>query len=129
MRFVVCGGGTAGHVNPAIAVALELERRGHEVVYIGTPRGPEAKLSVAQGLEFIPLEAAGFNRSHPTTLVTSSVKVLRSARKAAAYLKEQRPAAVVGFGGYGRASHPYTARHPRAELGTRSHESQARALC
>ena len=100
MRFVVCGGGTAGHVNPAIAVALELERRGHEVVYIGTPRGPEAKLSVAQGLEFVPLEAAGFNRSHPTTLVTSSVKVLRSARKAAAYLEEHRPAAVVGFGGY-----------------------------
>jgi UDP-N-acetylglucosamine--N-acetylmuramyl-(pentapeptide) pyrophosphoryl-undecaprenol N-acetylglucosamine transferase len=100
MKVVISGGGTAGHVNPAIATALELESRGCEVVYIGTPTGPESTLVPAQGIRFVPLEAAGFNRHHPLTLFTSSAKVLKSSHKAERMFDEQRPDAVVGFGGY-----------------------------
>lgn len=100
MKIVVSGGGTAGHVNPAIATALELVSRGHDVVYVGTPNGPESILAPAQKLHFVPLEAAGFNRSHPLTLATSSMTVMKSAHKAAKVFDEHRPDAVVGFGGY-----------------------------
>nr|MBA3728642.1 glycosyltransferase [Actinomycetota bacterium] len=39
MRFVIAGGGTAGHVLPAVALARELRSRGHEVRFVGTERG------------------------------------------------------------------------------------------
>lgn len=100
MKIVVSGGGTAGHVNPAIATALELRERGHEIVYVGTPTGPESILAPAQDLRFVPLEAAGFDRAHPLTLLTSSLKVMKSSRKAEHLFEEHRPDVVVGFGGY-----------------------------
>ena len=100
MRIVISGGGTAGHVNPAIATALELRARGCEVVYIGTPDGPESRLVPEQDIPFVPLEAAGFRRRHPLTLVTSSLKVLESSRRARRMFDARRPDAVVGFGGY-----------------------------
>jgi UDP-N-acetylglucosamine--N-acetylmuramyl-(pentapeptide) pyrophosphoryl-undecaprenol N-acetylglucosamine transferase len=100
MKIVISGGGTAGHINPAIAVALELEERGHEVCYIGTPTGLEANLATAAGLSFKGFPAAGFDRSKRLSLVTSSFKVLESARKARKFLKEEAYDGVVGFGGY-----------------------------
>ncbi len=69
MLFVLSGGGTAGHINPAIALAEELVARGHEVRFAGTPTGIESRLVPAAGFEFEPFEAAGFNRSHPLSLV------------------------------------------------------------
>ena len=44
MRIVLSGGGTAGHINPALALAETLEEQGHEVFYAGTPQGVEARL-------------------------------------------------------------------------------------
>lgn len=100
MRVVVSGGGTAGHVNPAIAVALELQERGHEVCFIGTPDGVEARLVPEAGLEFVGLEAAGYDRAKPFTLLTSSWKVLRSAGKAQKLFRTRGIDAAIGFGGY-----------------------------
>lgn len=100
MRIVVSGGGTAGHINPALAVAAELIERGHEVVFAGNPTGIEARLATQAGLEFKPFEAAGFDRAKPTTLVSSSLLIAKSSRAAKRWFKEKRPDAVVGFGGY-----------------------------
>ena len=44
MRIVLSGGGTAGHINPALALAESLIEQGHEVFYAGTPQGVEARL-------------------------------------------------------------------------------------
>ena len=44
MKFVVTAGGTAGHVNPALAVAQELRERGHQILFAGTPQGIESQL-------------------------------------------------------------------------------------
>src|ERR1700694_2153620 len=51
--FLMAGGGTGGHVIPALAVARELQRRGHEVFFAGTERGVEARMVPAAGF---PLE-------------------------------------------------------------------------
>ena len=65
MKVVLSGGGTAGHINPALALAEVLQARGHEVYYAGTPKGVEARLVPQAGLEFVPFEASGFDRAHP----------------------------------------------------------------
>ena len=60
--FLMAGGGTGGHVIPALAVARELRQRGHEAVFVGTERGIEAKLVPAEGFELKTIEIGGLNR-------------------------------------------------------------------
>src|SRR5437016_5757191 len=60
--FLLAGGGTGGHVIPALAVARELRQRGHRVFFVGTERGMEAKLVPAEGFELRTIEIGGLNR-------------------------------------------------------------------
>ncbi len=100
MLVVLSGGGTAGHINPALALAEVLMQRGCEVRFAGTPQGVEARLVKLAGIPFEPFEAAGFDRQAPWTLVTSSIKIARSASRARAWMRQIAPSVVVGFGGY-----------------------------
>ena len=100
MKFVVTGGGTAGHVNPALAVAQEMRLLGHEVLYAGTPNGLEANLIPQEGFSYTGFKASGFNRRKPLSLLSSSAKIAMSTFKASAWLKAVKPDAVVGFGGF-----------------------------
>jgi UDP-N-acetylglucosamine--N-acetylmuramyl-(pentapeptide) pyrophosphoryl-undecaprenol N-acetylglucosamine transferase len=100
MRIVITGGGTAGHINPALAVAQELRSYGHEVSYAGTPQGLEARLVPQEGFSFTTFDAAGFNRRKPLSLITSALKIAASSTRARRWLAALRPQAVVGFGGY-----------------------------
>ncbi|WP_165247148.1 undecaprenyldiphospho-muramoylpentapeptide beta-N-acetylglucosaminyltransferase [Adlercreutzia sp. ZJ141] len=100
MRIVLSGGGTAGHINPALAVADTLRQRGCEVLYAGTPTGVEARLVQQADIPFTGFEASGFDRSRPWTLPASVAKLLASSRQAAAWFSEVKPDAVVCFGGY-----------------------------
>jgi UDP-N-acetylglucosamine--N-acetylmuramyl-(pentapeptide) pyrophosphoryl-undecaprenol N-acetylglucosamine transferase len=100
MLFVLSGGGTAGHINPALALADVLQERGHQVVFAGTPQGIESRLVPRAGLPFKPFEAAGFNRRHPLTLFHALRLINASTKKAKAWFDEIHPDAVVGFGGY-----------------------------
>ncbi len=100
MNFVLSGGGTAGHINPAIALAEELVARGHTVHYAGTPEGVEARLVPQAGFDFTGFEAAGFNRSHPASIVRALSLVSSSTRKAMSWFESVRPDCVVCFGGY-----------------------------
>ncbi|MCI8468689.1 MAG: undecaprenyldiphospho-muramoylpentapeptide beta-N-acetylglucosaminyltransferase [Eggerthellaceae bacterium] len=100
MRVILTGGGTAGHINPALALADELAERGCEVRYAGTPQGVEARLVPQAGLEFKAFEAAGFDRSHPASIVRGVAKIARSTGQAKRWFAEARPDVVVGFGGY-----------------------------
>jgi UDP-N-acetylglucosamine--N-acetylmuramyl-(pentapeptide) pyrophosphoryl-undecaprenol N-acetylglucosamine transferase len=58
----MAGGGTGGHVIPALAVARELRQRGHSVYFIGTTRGIESRLVPAEGFDFRTIEIGGLNR-------------------------------------------------------------------
>ncbi len=100
MLAVLSGGGTAGHINPALALAETLIDRGFEVHFAGTPGGIEARLVPAANIPFTAFEAAGFNRRHPLSLITSSLKIAKSTRAAMRWFKELQPDVVVGFGGY-----------------------------
>lgn len=74
---------------------------GHDTVtFVGTPHGLEARLVPEAGVPFLALDAAGFDRSRPWTLVTSSAQILASAVRAVSMLRRLEIDVVVGFGGY-----------------------------
>ncbi|MGH2821102.1 MAG: undecaprenyldiphospho-muramoylpentapeptide beta-N-acetylglucosaminyltransferase, partial [Actinomycetota bacterium] len=98
MRVVVAGGGTAGHVNPALALALALA--GDEVIFVGTTRGAEARLVPQAGFAFEAIEVRGFDRSRPATLVPTAILAGRAGAAALRLLGRLRPDVVVGMGGY-----------------------------
>lgn len=100
MNIVLSGGGTAGHINPALALAEVLQERGHAVFYAGTPQGVEARLVSEAGLPFTAFEAAGFNRNHPSTIFRALKLIGASTGKARAWLEQVQPDVVVCFGGY-----------------------------
>ena len=100
MLAVLSGGGTAGHINPALALADELVSRGWDVRFAGTPGGVESRLVPAAGIPFTAFEASGFDRSHPTSLAKGVAKIAASTGKAKKWFADIKPDVVVGFGGY-----------------------------
>lgn len=100
MRIVLSGGGTAGHINPALALAESLIEQGHEVFYAGTPQGVEARLVKEANLPFTPFEAKGFNRNHPKTIFSAVRIIIKSTKLACVWFEEIKPDVVVAFGGY-----------------------------
>ena len=97
MRIVLSGGGTAGHINPALALADVLRERGHEVLFAGTPGGIESRLVPAAGIPYKAFEAAGFNRNHPLTLPKAIMKIQRSTKLARKWFSEVHPAEQCGI--------------------------------
>lgn len=73
---------------------------GHDVTFVGTPDGLEARLVPEAGIAFASVPARGFDRARPLTLITSSVLILTSALRAASLIRKTRAEVVLGFGGY-----------------------------
>ena len=110
LYFVVSAGGTAGHINPALAVADELRGRGHEILFVGTPDHIESTLAAQAGFPFTGFSVSGFDKAHPLSLLTSGKKILSATKKAKRLFSDKRPDAVLTFGAYvsipvGRAAH------------------------
>lgn len=70
------------------------------MTFVGTPSGLEARLVPEAGVSFRGLDARGFDRSRPLTLVTASARVVLSAVRAWRWMGAERPDVVLGFGGY-----------------------------
>lgn len=100
MLVVLSGGGTAGHINPALATAEVLKNKGCDVRFAGCPTGVEARLVPQAGIDFTPFEASGFNRNHPRSIFSALKKIQKSTRLAKQWFLEIKPNVVVGFGGY-----------------------------
>ena len=98
--FVMTGGGTGGHVLPALAVARELRARGHQVRFIGVERGMEAKLVPAEKFPIDWIEIGGLNRVGIKQTLTSLGELPFSVWQAARILDRAAPAAVFSTGGY-----------------------------
>jgi undecaprenyldiphospho-muramoylpentapeptide beta-N-acetylglucosaminyltransferase len=100
---VVTGGGTAGHVNPALAVARALVARGHEqqaVHYVGAERGIEARLVPPTGFPMTLLPGRGIQRRLALANVQAVGGLLLAFVRAVRLLGRLRPKVVVAVGGY-----------------------------
>lgn len=73
---------------------------GHDVLFVGTPQGVEARLCEDAGVPFQGVPARGFDRGRPVTLVTSGALAAAAVGRALATVMRYRPAVVLGFGGY-----------------------------
>jgi UDP-N-acetylglucosamine--N-acetylmuramyl-(pentapeptide) pyrophosphoryl-undecaprenol N-acetylglucosamine transferase len=98
--FVMAGGGTGGHVMPALAVARELRARGHAVRFIGTQRGLEAKLAPAEGFPIEWIEIGGLQRVGFRRMLITLAELPFSVWTASRMLDRDRPAAVFSMGGF-----------------------------
>jgi UDP-N-acetylglucosamine--N-acetylmuramyl-(pentapeptide) pyrophosphoryl-undecaprenol N-acetylglucosamine transferase len=98
--FVMAGGGTGGHVMPALAVARELRARGHSVRFIGTRRGLEAKLAPAEGFPIEWIEIGGLNRVGLRKTLVTLAELPFSVWGASRLLDRDRPTAVFSMGGF-----------------------------
>lgn len=81
-------------------MAAQLAESGHDVAFVGTPHGLEARLVPEAGIEFFSVPSKGFDRSRPWTLLTASLTVLISLVRAVAIVRRYRADVVAGFGGY-----------------------------
>ncbi len=106
MHILFAGGGTAGHINPALAVAgyIREQHPNAHISYIGTPDKLEAKLVPEKGYNFRTIEVAGFQRKLSLKNIGRNVSAVRkmftSSIEARKILKELQPDIVVGTGGY-----------------------------
>jgi UDP-N-acetylglucosamine--N-acetylmuramyl-(pentapeptide) pyrophosphoryl-undecaprenol N-acetylglucosamine transferase len=102
MKIVLTGGGTAGHVNPALGIASILKKNDPDckIDYIGTSDHLESKLVPKAGYPIHYIEVYGLKRSLSLQNVKTAWKTVTSIRACKKLLKELRPDAVVGTGGY-----------------------------
>ena len=100
--YVLAGGGTGGHVFPAIAIAREIRRRrpGVEVLFIGTRRGLEARAVPREGFPIEFVSASGFVGTGWTSKVQSIFSLVAGTSQARSALLRHRARAVLGVGGY-----------------------------
>lgn len=103
LHIAIAAGGTAGHVNPALALAECLRDRGHEVRFFGEERRLEGRLVPQAGFDFFPVHVTGFDRQRPWTLVTALAHLAHEERRLARAFRddpELRPDVAIGFGAY-----------------------------
>jgi UDP-N-acetylglucosamine--N-acetylmuramyl-(pentapeptide) pyrophosphoryl-undecaprenol N-acetylglucosamine transferase len=101
MRAILAGGGTGGHVIPAIAIAQELKQRyGAEVLFIGTARGLENRLVPAAGFPLQLVKVGALNRVSLATRLKTVFDLPRAVLAARRVLVEFQPDVVIGVGGY-----------------------------
>ena len=102
MRVLMTGGGTGGHVNPALAIANTIKQNDPdaEIAYVGTKRGIENKLVPKAGYPLYHVEIQGIRRSLSLQNLKTAWLALTSVGKAKKIIKEFAPDLVVGTGGY-----------------------------
>jgi len=102
MKLLIAGGGTGGHVFPALAIAREWMSRGteREVVLVGTQRGIEMKLVPAAGLPLETLRVVGLKGKGGATLLKNLAILWVGLADAFGVLKRHKPAVAFGVGGY-----------------------------
>lgn len=100
--MIVVGGGTGGHIYPALAIARGVKEKvpSINILFVGTQKGLESKIVPEAGFAFRTIDVEGLNRSSMIKAVKSLVKVPRGFWQARNLVKEFGPDLVVGTGGY-----------------------------
>ena len=129
MNVLFTCGGTAGHVNPAVALARIFQERhpGCRILFVGADGGMENKLVPKEGYQIRSVTITNFHRSFAPADVAHNFRTLinmqKSKKQAQAILDEFKPDLVVGTGGY--ASFPVVSEAARRHIPTAVHESNA----
>lgn len=125
MRVLMTGGGTGGHVNPALAIANTIKENdpASEIAFVGTPRGIENKLVPAAGYKLYHVDVRGLRRSFSPANIRAAWLALTSPAKAKKLIKQFRPDVVIGTGGY--VSWPVVKAAAKMGIPTALHESNA----
>ena len=102
MRVLMTGGGTGGHVNPAIAIANTIREKEKDsvIAFVGTKRGIENKLVPKFGYEVYHIEIQGLKRKLTLSNLKTAYLTVTSVFKAKKLIKEFKPDVVIGTGGY-----------------------------
>ncbi|MDD6728344.1 MAG: undecaprenyldiphospho-muramoylpentapeptide beta-N-acetylglucosaminyltransferase [Eubacteriales bacterium] len=106
MRILFATGGTAGHINPALAVASYIRDnyKDAEILFVGTADHMEARLVPNAGFDFKTINISGFRRSFSPKAIVHNVKtvcrLVTSKNQSKKIIKEFKPDVAVGFGGY-----------------------------
>ena len=103
MKYILSGGGTGGHIYPALAIATELKNRdeNNEILYVGKKGSLEEELVTKAGFDFSPIHVEGLPRKALNKqTITSAFALLRGLRDSKKIIKNFKPDVVIGTGGY-----------------------------
>lgn len=102
MKIIVSGGGTGGHIYPALTLIRTLEKQvdSLEVLYVGTHAGLEADIIPKEGIPFETVDLQGFKRSLSPENLLRAARAIRGVGKAMSIVKKFQPDVVIGTGGY-----------------------------
>ncbi|WP_100330827.1 undecaprenyldiphospho-muramoylpentapeptide beta-N-acetylglucosaminyltransferase [Bacillus xiapuensis] len=102
MKIVVSGGGTGGHIYPALALIRTIKEKHPETsfLYIGTEKGLESKLVTRENIPFQAIDITGFKRAVSVENVKTVLRFLKGVRECKKMLRTFNPDAVIGTGGY-----------------------------
>lgn len=125
MRLLLTGGGTAGHINPAVSIAQMMKEKSEntKILFVGTKEGMESELIPRYGYDIKFIKIHGFRRSLSLKNVKVLAELLTSIRKSKKIIKEFAPDVVVGTGGYVTGPVLYAA--SKLKIPTMVHESNA----
>ncbi len=129
MKVLLAGGGTGGHINPALAIAsiIKEHRPDTEFLFAGTPNGMEARLIPEAGYKFVPIKVAGFQRKITLKNIKRNCQALcylaTSGSRARQIIKDFKPDIAIGTGGY--VSGPIIRMAAKMGVATAIHEQNA----
>ena len=102
MRVIIAAAGTAGHINPGLAIANKIkeEEKDSKIIFIGTTRGLENDLVPRAGYELKTIDAYGLSKKISIENIKKMYKTLKGYGEAKKIIKEFKPDIVIGTGGY-----------------------------
>jgi UDP-N-acetylglucosamine--N-acetylmuramyl-(pentapeptide) pyrophosphoryl-undecaprenol N-acetylglucosamine transferase len=102
MKIVVSGGGTGGHIYPALALIREIQKQNKDAqfLYIGTSKGLESKIVPRENIDFNSIHITGFQRKLSFENIKTVLRFLKGVKDSKRMLKEFKPDIVIGTGGY-----------------------------
>ena len=102
MKVIIAAAGTAGHINPGIAIANKIKKENpdSEIIFVGTSRGLENDLVPRAGYKLKTIDAYGFSKSISISNVKNIIKTAKGFKQAKEIIEEFKPDVVIGMGGY-----------------------------